>query len=44
MGHNLIEFKEDQSNMIEGGSVAFCLATEIVGVSNTHKLTPLKYI
>lgn len=44
MGLHLIKFKKDQSNMIEGGRVAFCLAREIVGVSNTHKLTPLKYI
>lgn len=44
MGHHLIEFKEDQSNMAEGWSVAICLAREVVGVSNTAKLTQLKYI
>lgn len=44
MGHHLFELKEDQSSMADGGSVVFYLVREVVGVSNTPKLTQLKDI
>lgn len=42
MGHHLIELKEDQSNMAEGGSVAFYLAREVVGGVDYLQTHPTK--